>query len=204
MHIQSTAEAVASWLPNLGAVLAFSTYWPLYKMTRAGTAKQNIATFILWGLLDAIAAVSTFLQPHGNYLLPLLYVTGCIVIIIAIVRSSMWKWGFWEWVATFFVGLSIILWMRSGSEWAIIFSALGVGVAMLPQLIDAWNEPDKAPYKLYYRFVIGNMCSLATLAIGHRFTIEEHFYGAVCTAATLVFVIVAIVRMKALPQPQTA
>lgn len=187
----SPGAAWVSYAPSIGAIIAFSMYTPLYMRIRAGSARQNVATFVLWGFLDAIAAGSIFLE-GGNYLLPLLYTFGCIAIIHAIVRTGTWQWTWRETLASVFVGASVVVWVFMSNELATIVSTLGVVAAGVPQLIDNWEDPSTAPIDLYVGFTIGNALSLVSLVAGDTFSVEEHFYGASCSVLTFLFVLVAL------------
>jgi hypothetical protein len=184
---------LAPYMPGAGAWFAFSLYLPLYRRTKAGTTPMNIATFLLWAVLDSILTASTFLQ-GGNFLLPLLFAFGAMAMVHAIRHSGVWEWKWKEWMATIFVAGSILVWCRAGTELAIVVAASGSFAGGLPMLFSNWKNPREAPLDLYFGFLFGNALSLSTLTIGTRFTVEGHFFGAIGTVLTAGFVLAALRR----------
>jgi hypothetical protein len=148
---------------------------------------QNFATYMLWGLLDAIVAGSIILK-HGNFMLPAAYVLCCVALLVAILRAGTFKWGRMEWIVSLLVVISAIVWMFVGDRAATVVSTTGVALASIPQLVDFWHKPRHAPIVEYIGFTVGNTLSIIA---GKNWSVEERFYPTVCTALTLLFVLVA-------------
>jgi hypothetical protein len=174
----------------LGAVVAVLVYIPLTINAWQGTVKLNFVTFLLWGLLDAIAAVSIALE-GGNYLLPAIYVLCCFAILVAILHGGTFKWTWVETMTAILVVVCIIVWKTSGSTGATIASSLAVAVAGLPQLVDVWKNPRELPLWAYAGFTLANGASIFA---GADWSIKERFYATTCTALTVVFLAVACRR----------
>lgn len=193
MNLQSlfaSAFAEMNPLALAGALLALAMYLPLcISMLKAGV-KQNLATFLLWGILDAIAAGSSFLE-GGNYMLPTFYVLGCISVIACIVRIGNIQWTLVEWLCSALVVICIVVWSFLGNEPAIVVSTIALAIAGLPQLWDTWRRPHEAAPLIYLGFTVAN--GLTVLA-GKDWTIAERFYPSVCTVLTTLFVLFAARR----------
>ena len=169
------------------AVLAISMYIPLCIGILKGGVRQNLVTFILWGLFDAIAAIAAFLE-GGNWQLPAFYVTGCLAVIATIWRTKTFSIG---WVEYFFGGLVLIcavVWFFMSNEAAIVVATLALLLASVPQLKDTWLRPHEAPIWIYLGFTTANI--LSTLA-GKDWSIAERLYPASCSLATIAFVLLA-------------
>lgn len=168
----------------VSVILALGLYIPLGLQILKGTVKQNLATFILWGLLDGIAGASLYVQ-GGNYQLPLAYVAGCLLIIGCILKSRTFSWTSFETKVSVLVMLSIVAWKVSGPYMATIFSTTGVVLAGIPQVKDSWQNPRHSPMLLYIGYTIANL--LSTIG-GKSWSVEERLYSFACFLLTLVIV----------------
>ena len=77
-----------------GSLLAFLTYFPLWKQIRSGKVEQNFLTWVLWGTLDFVVA-ATILSQGGSFLLPIVYGVGSFVTAIFIAKAkgvASWTW----------------------------------------------------------------------------------------------------------------
>jgi hypothetical protein len=174
-----------AFLAILGAAIAALMYVRLTIQVLRGL-EQNFATYALWGVLDAVAAGSLWMQ-SGNFLLPAVYVVSCCAVLYAILRARTFTWGWRETATSFFVIASIIVWLFVSNEMATVVSTAGVVAAGLPQLYDIWKKPREAPVFAYVGFAVANM--LSTLA-GHDWSVQERLYGGACTILTIVLVII--------------
>ena len=181
-------------LAILGAVVAALMYIPLTIQVWTKKLEQNFATYLLWGLLDAVVAGSLMLE-SGNFLLPLVYVVLCGGVLVAILRARTFKWSWRESATSVLVVISIIVWLSVSNEMATIVSTIGLTIASGPQLYDFWKKPQKAPVLTYVGFTVAN--ALSTMA-GTDWSIQERLYPASCTIMTVIFVLVGC--RKWLPQ----
>ncbi len=173
-----------NWYQSVSVVLALGLYVPLGVQILQGKVVQNLATFILWGLLDTIAGTSLYVQ-GGNYGLPFAYVAGCTFIIACILKKRTYNWTSFETKVSFLVLLSIVAWMVSGPYMATIFSTTGVVLAGVPQVKDSWRNPKQSPMLLYIGYAFANL--LSTIG-GKSWTVEERLYSFACFLLVLVVV----------------
>lgn len=138
---------------------------------------QNLATFILWGTLDVVVAVSIMFQ-HGNWYLPMAYVLGCMVVITALIIVRTFSWTWFETAISIMVVACIIGWWISGPRMATIMSTAGVVLAGLPQLWDAYKKPGTKPTVIYSLFTLANVLSVMG---GKSWTVEERLYPMACS-----------------------
>jgi hypothetical protein len=151
-------------------------YPPLVWQILRRKVTQNLASFLLWGMLDAVAAASIIFQ-KGNWYLPAAYVLGCIAVVTSLVIVKTWAWTNFETFVSFLVVICLIGWAISGPRLATILSTTGVVLAGIPQLIDTYKKPDEQPLLSYFGFTIAN--TLGVLG-GAAWTIEERLYPAAC------------------------
>jgi hypothetical protein len=178
-------HTVFAWV---GAAIAVIAYIPLTRKVWKSEIEQNFSTYLLWGLLDLVAGLSTFAE-YGNWALPTTYVACCSAVLIAIWRTKTFKWGWVETMTTIFVMASIIVWYFQGPVGATVVSTLGVVAASVPQLIDIVKKPKDAPVVEYIFFTLANGVSIFA---GRDWTVSERFYSASCTVLTFAFVLIGL------------
>ncbi len=175
-------------------ILALVLYVPLGRMIVKGLVTQNLATFILWGSLDAIVGASMYFQGSGNFQLPFAYTLGCVFIISCILKSGNYAWTRFETqisivVATCSLAWCVIVFGFSNPWLATILSTVGVVSAGIPQLRDSWRKPEDSPLLTYVGFVVVNTLSVAG---GTSWTVEERLYPASCTILCLLVVLASM------------
>ena len=174
---------------KLSVALALSLYLPLSYQILTGKVRQNLATFILWGSLDAIAALSIFAQ-GGNYYLPAIYVAGCSIVVSSILKSKSYGvWTSYETKIVFLVALSVVAWFLSGPWAATIFSTSGVMMASLPQIKDTWRDPASTPGLIYAGCTVANALSIVG---GSAWTVEERLFPTACTVLCIFIVVLTL------------
>ncbi len=183
-------ESTLNRYQKVSTVLALCLYFPLAWQLLTGQVTQNFATWLLWGILDGIAALSLYKQ-KGNWYLPAGYVGGCTFTLICMLRALDFKWTTFETEVSAIVALCIIGWKYSGPRLATVLSTIGVVVGGFAQLKDAWTEPMKMPFLVYLGFVVAN--ALATMG-GKSWTVEERFYPASCTVLCIAIVVITSQR----------
>lgn len=170
----------------LGSVLGALLYLPLCYQILQRKTTQNLWTWVMWGILDAIALLSVIFQ-GGNYLLLAVYVLGSTATSIAIIKSgAKSSWGRFETVIALLAVACMVVWSFSGAKVATIASTLAIVIAALPQMKDAWKRPHENPCLVYVGYTFANLFS----AIGGKdWSVEERFYPASCTVLCLVITI---------------
>ena len=173
---------------KVSVVLALSLYLPLGYQILTGKVTQNLATWILWILLDVIAAGSMFVQ-DGNFELPTAYVVGGTCIIVCIAKMKTMKWTMYETKVSCMVVACMIGWGLSGPWLATILSSSAMALATIPQLKDCWRQPDQTPTLVYVGYTVAN---LASTIGGKSWTVEERFYPIVCMIICMLMVTLSL------------
>jgi hypothetical protein len=181
-----------------GSILALLTYYPLWKQIRSGGAKQNLLTWALWCILDAVVA-ATIIDQKGSFLLPITYALGSSVTVFFI-----WKAGnkaAWTWFETMVASLTIasmVIWYFSGGKVATVASTMAMIIGGIPQLIDAWKKPQDMPILPYTSYFVANCLSAAG---GKSWAIEERFYplGAAIFCLSIAVLSIRKFRLKTKP-----
>jgi len=168
--------------------LALGLYLPLAYQLLTHQVTQNLATWVLWVFLDAIAVASMFVQ-KGNFQLPTAYVAGGTSIVLCIATTNMWTWTIYETIVTCMVAVCITGWYLSGPRLATILSTSAMALATIPQLKDVWQDPTTAPTLVYVGYTLANIFSTVG---GKNWSIEERFYPSVCTLLCILIVMFSL------------
>jgi len=179
---------------KLSVFIALGLYLPLSWQILTKRVTQNLATFILWALLDLVVAISIWIQ-GGNWTLPAAYVCGCLLVIGCLIKLRTVSWTKFETGISIIVLVCLAGWIISGPRMATILSTTGVVLAGIPQLADSYKNPKNQPFLVYLGFTVAN--GLSVLA-GNDWSIEERFYGASCALLTLA--ITLVIGRKFLPR----
>jgi hypothetical protein len=161
---------------KVSIVIALFLYFPLAWQIWRGKAEQNLATWILWGALDALSAISIFVQ-GGNWYLPATFTAGCVLTVVCMLRARTAAWTKFETISTLMVVLCLVGWKMSGPWLATILSTTGMVLAGLPQIKDAYKRPVEMPLSIYLGCIFVSV--LSTIG-GSAWTVEERLYPAAC------------------------
>lgn len=132
----------------------------------------SFASFFIWGILNAIIALASYVQV-GNYALAGLYtVTSFLTATVIFVKSgSSWNQSD-TWVLLCAVG-SMVIWYFTGPWWATVASTTAVMLAGIPQLQEINRNPDRQKWWPWASFAIANLCSICA---GREWSVPERLY----------------------------
>jgi hypothetical protein len=150
-----------------------------------GAEGQSCATWLLWGVLDTVLTFS-IIQQHGNYLLPLGFSIGDLVLVMLLLAKGRFRWGWFETVIVALVVGCIVVWKFAGPKPATIASTLGVCIALLPGLLAMWKKPQRKVGNIWAGYILANGLSFFG---GIAMTIEERFAPgmfALCSLAMFI------------------
>jgi hypothetical protein len=177
------------YLQPAGGILGLIAYAYLIISLLRSSTEQSFAAFLLWALLDLIAAVTTIIE-HGNYWLALSNAFGSTVITIILIVKKQVSWSWIESMTALLVVICLVIWYTSGEEAGIIASSLAVVIASIPQMVDTFKKPEGTPTRVYLIFLAANIVSLIG---GKGWTIQERFYPC-CSIFLCVVIIVFSLR----------
>jgi hypothetical protein len=183
-------------LQIIAAIIGIGANIPLFIGIYKNKVEQSFAAFMLWALLDIIAATTTILQ-HGNYMLPLGYAFTASAIAILLVVKKQTNWSWVESTTSLLVLACLIIWYMAGDKAGTIASSLAVVIAAIPQGVDTFKKPESTPTNIYFWFVVANVLSFIA---GKSWTVEERFYSGCVVFLTIVLFIFSMKKTK----PQVA
>jgi hypothetical protein len=184
--------AVTALLQVIAGIIGIIAYFPLIVGIIRNKIEQSFAAFLLWGMIDTIATITTVLE-KGNFWLPLANAVGsCIVTtLLAIKKQISWTWI--ETMTAFLVAVCLLVWYTTGEIAGIISSSLAVVVASVPQMVATYKTPATTPTGSYVIFLTANIMSFVA---GKSWTIEERFYAGCSVFLCLVIVVFSLRQSK--------
>ena len=171
-----------NFLKIAGGIGALALFVPMaVEVVKDGGAGQSFATWLLWAALDTILTVSLFLQ-HGNYLLPLGFAAGGIVLTTLLLLKGRFAWGRMDNVILLLVLGCLTGWKLGGAKTATVAATLGICLAGIPGLVELWRNPQRKVGNIWGWYVLAN--GLAFWG-GTAITVEERFAPGVFAAYSL-------------------
>ncbi len=145
-------ELIAAGLSVVAYVLIVAA------MLRSGES-MNIATWVIWAVLDGVAFASAFASGERVPWMIGVFTLGAGIIAILSIKNGKWQWGWLEWVCTTAALLSFGLWSL-GPVWSLVASSLAMFVGGLPQVVDAYKSPWQQSKLNWGLFLASNGISL--------------------------------------------
>jgi len=130
---------------TISGVIGVIAYALILRQLYKKSIEQNLASRLLWALLDGMVAVAIIYKGGTNWKMPAAYSLGCIAIAVVIIRHSTWTW---KGIHTFIAAMVLTgaySWLISGPVVATVILSCTVFIAGIPQIIDAYNTPFKNP-----------------------------------------------------------
>lgn len=176
-------------LPLVAGIISMVAYLPLISGIIQNKIEQSFAAFMLWAMIDAIAAVTTVIE-EGNFWLPLGNALGSALVAALLMIKGKMAWSRIETMTSTLVIICLVTWYLSGERAGIILSSLAVLTASIPQIIDTFKRPWTTPVVPYIIFLCANIVSFMA---GKSWAIEERFYAG-CSIMLCVVIILFAVR----------
>lgn len=155
-----------------GGVLALLLFIPMIAgILKTGAQGQSFATWLLWGALDTMLTIS-IIQQRGNFLLPLGFAIGDVLVVIVLVAKRRFTWGRFETAILILVIGCVAAWKLGGPRIATIAATIGICVAGVPGLVALWKQPQRNVGSVWAGYVLANGLSFFG---GTAMTVQEWF-----------------------------
>lgn len=148
---------------------------------KGGAASQSCATWLLWAALDTVLTVS-IIDQRGNFLLPLGFAIGDVLVVLLLVANGQFTWGRFETGILMLVLGCVAGWKLGGPRLATIAATLGIGVAGVPGLKAMWKDPQRKLGTVWAGYVLANGLSFFG---GTAMTVQERFAPGVFALCSL-------------------
>ncbi|NOT75773.1 MAG: hypothetical protein HOP08_12675 [Cyclobacteriaceae bacterium] len=175
-------------LQQLGGIIGVAAYAFLILAILKSNVRQNFAAFMLWGMLDTIATITSILE-NGNFWLPLSNAVGASAVAVLLVIKKQVSWTRVETMTAFLVIICLIVWSTAGQRVALMATAAAVVIASIPQMFNTYKKPSETPLIPYFIFLAANVLSLFA---GKSWSVEERLYPSASLLLTLAIVLLAL------------
>ncbi len=177
-------------LQLIGGIISLLATIPLFIGIYRDKIRQSFITYLLWGFLDIITAITIILQ-HGNYWLPIGYSLSSIIVACLLMVKKQITWGWIEMITTLLVIICLLVWWKMGDRAALIASVISLGIASVPQIIETYKNPSATPTGIYSLFLIADTLSLLS---GKEWNVEQLLYSASAFFLCSLLIILSIRR----------
>jgi hypothetical protein len=154
--------------------------------------EQSFAAFLLWGMLDTIAMITSIIE-HGNFWLPLSNSVGATIVAVVLVAKKQVVWTLVESLTAALVIICLIIWAIAGEMAGLIASSLAVLIASVPQMADTYKKPWATPTLAYAIFLFADALSIFA---GKAWIVEEIFYAVIGTILSLVILVFSMKKTQ--------
>ena len=178
-------------LGPIGAIVGCSTVILFAVALLIKNIPQNIVSWILWTILEALILASSLAAGNKKPWLPIAYTFGALSVMAILFSKGLWIFGTVELIATIGCVFAMMLWFKLGPKWAIIAATIAMVVAGIPALFDIIRTPNPQSWWMW----LG--CSLAGLltAIGAKsWKIEDRFMPTTSFVYNFFMFVLVLVR----------
>jgi hypothetical protein len=165
-----------------GGLLALLLFIPMIAgIMQDGAEGQSGATWLLWGALDAVLTIS-IIDQHGNFLLPLGFAIGDLLVVTVLVAKGKFRWGVFETIILMMVIGCIVAWKFSGPRAATISATVGVCIAGIPGWLAMLKQPKRKVGNVWAGYVLANGLSFFG---GTAMIVQERFAPGIFALCSL-------------------
>jgi hypothetical protein len=170
------------FLKIAGGALALLLFIPMiFGILKEGAEGQSCASWFLWGLLDTVLTISV-IEQHGNFLLPLGFAIGDVLLVVLLLIKGRFRWGLFETGIFLMVIGCLAGWKFAGPKIATISATIGICIAGIPGLIAMWKHPQRKVGNVWAGYILANALSFFG---GTAMTVEERFAPGVFALCSL-------------------
>ena len=147
------------FLEILAALCAVVAYVLIIRDMLRTEVSMNIATWVIWAILDGIAFYSAWTASDRIPWMIGVFTMGAAIIAFLSLKNGTWRLGKTEWFCIGAVGISFLLW-QFGPTWVLVASTLAMFIGGIPQLMDAYRDSLSQSKLNWGLFLMSNGLSL--------------------------------------------
>ncbi|MDO8552062.1 MAG: hypothetical protein Q7S01_00870 [bacterium] len=138
-----------------------------------GTMHLNLATWVMWALIDAcILAASIYAGAPAPYL-PMGFLVGATLVALALLFKGTWGWGFLETACTAIAAVSLIGWYFGGPLTALVLLTIGKYTAGIPSVVRGYQVPERKQSWMWFVNAFG---AAANIFAGGTWTLAQSLF----------------------------
>lgn len=137
------------------------------------SVSQNIATWLMWFVLNSIIALGSFASGNRAPWLPFGFAVGAVFVSIILFKKGNWKWGFVETVCAIGSIVAMVVGYFLEPKWAVVASCTAMWIASVPLIYDTMIAPDPT---FWWMWATSTVCATVTLALTDSWSIGERLF----------------------------
>lgn len=102
---------------------------------------QNIVSWIMWTILDALLTVSSYKAGNKRPWLPAGFTIGALLVTIILLTKGVWGWGLAETLSALGIIVALMCWRKLGPKYAVVAVTAAMTLAGIPTLHYAYLNP---------------------------------------------------------------
>jgi hypothetical protein len=140
----------------IGSLLIISAYILLFRELLKNHDGISAISFILWAILDTIAALTTI--SHGGlwWIVLSLFAGGSTSVAIYLYKKGERTWTKLDKYTVIATILCIVVWLSAGKTAGTIAASIGIVIAGFSQIKESWLEPQPNVLASWFLFAIGS------------------------------------------------
>lgn len=154
--------------------LIFISYLPTYFLIHTKKTHFNIASFLLWILIDSTVILTTYFSGGQIPFISYGFVGADILVVGLIINSKHWKWHQKENITLGLVILSLLIWYFTNAFNGLIFiTIVKYFIAGAPTIIDSYKHPQKT--QIFYWGMI-SLAAFINILIVENKILQSYFF----------------------------
>lgn len=124
-------------------IVAFAVHLTIYDVP------QNVASWTMWAVLDALMVCSAIAAGNKRPWLPAGFFLGALFVTIILLTKGVWQWRTIETISAIGTAIASLCWWKMGAKVGVVASTLAMTIAGIPAMHDAWVQPDPSGWWLW-------------------------------------------------------
>ncbi len=179
-------------LAFFGGLVALASHFFLIHGVWKGTLHLNIATWILWSVIDASVLFSSLAAGASAPFLSAGFVVGAVLVTITLFGRGVWRWGMLETSCAVLALACLGLWYIAGPLVSLISLTIGkYGIAGIPSVVAAYKNPERTQGWIWLMGTFGAATNIFTIG---SWTLADSFFPTIALVFTMLIGLIHLLR----------
>ncbi|MDO8576148.1 MAG: hypothetical protein Q7R90_02435 [bacterium] len=174
----------------VGLLSQFVWIWGIWK----GTMRHNIATWLLWSVIDVSVLISSVAGGAPAPFLSIGFALGAILVTTALFFKGTWHWGALESICAVTTLACLVMWYFAGPIVAVVSLTLGkYGIAGMPAIVNAYRHPERGQS---WNWFVGALAAATNIFAAGSWTLAQGFFPSIAFIFSTIIGIIHLLRQK--------
>lgn len=171
----------------VGLLSQFVWIWGIWK----GTMHLNIATWLLWSIIDVAVLISSLAGGAPAPFLSIGFALGAVLVTTALLFKGTWHWGTLESISAVTTVACLVVWYFAGPIVALVSLTLGkYGIAAMPTVVNACRYPERGQS---WNWFVGAFAAATNIFAAGSWTLAQSFFP---TMVLIFATVVGIIHLR--------